>query len=87
LPSDQQERFRELMRAGLASFDAVVGLEDQAVEIEAAVDVPPGERLAAPERFAAKRRAFSLGRRSGELLSACADEGRSTEMRPNSLGQ
>src|SRR4051812_27963661 len=72
LPSDQRERFVELMRAGLAEFDPVVGPEDQVVEIEAAVDVPPGERLAAAQRFAEKRRAFTLGRRSGELLQAFA---------------
>ncbi|SFK68978.1 hypothetical protein [Geodermatophilus ruber] len=73
LPSDQRGRFLELMRTGLAEFDAVVGPEDQVVEIEAAADVPPGERLAAAERFAAKRRAFTLGRRSGELLTAFAE--------------
>jgi hypothetical protein len=72
LPADQRGRFLELMRAGLAEFDPVVGPEDQVVEIEAAVEVPPGERLAAAEVFAAKRCAFTLGRRSGELLRAFA---------------
>jgi hypothetical protein len=72
LPDGQRGRFLELMRAGLAEFDAVVGREDQVVEVEAAVDVPPGERLAAAERFAEKRRAFTLGRRSGDLLTAFA---------------
>jgi len=72
LPADQRGRFLELMRAGLAEFDPVVGPEDQVVEIEAAVEVPPGERLAAAEGFAAKRCAFTLGRRSGELLRAFA---------------
>src|SRR3954454_11739124 len=70
LPADQRGRFLELMRAGLAEFDPVVGPEDQVVEIEAAVEVPPGERLAAAEVCAAKRCAFTLGRRSGELLRA-----------------
>jgi hypothetical protein len=60
------------MRAGLAEFDPVVGPDDLVVEIEAATDVPPGERLAAAARFAEQRRAFSLGRRSGELLRGFA---------------
>jgi hypothetical protein len=60
------------VRAGLAEFDPVVGPDDKVIEIEAATDVPPGERLAAAARFAEQRRAFSLGRRSGELLRGFA---------------
>jgi hypothetical protein len=78
LPDGERGRFLDLMRAGLAEFDAVVGPDDQVVEIEAAVGVAPGERLAAAERFTEKRRAFTLGRRSGELLTAFAD-GRDVE--------
>lgn len=73
LPEEQRGRFVELMRAGLAEFDPVVGPDDKVIEIEAATDVPPGERLAAAARFAEQRRAFSLGRRSGKLLCAFAD--------------
>jgi hypothetical protein len=72
LPESERARFVALMREGLATFDPVLELEDKVVEIEAALDVPPGQRLAAAERFAAGRRAFVLGRRSWELLGAFA---------------
>jgi hypothetical protein len=70
MPSADRDEFRHLMRAGLAEIDPAVGPEDLAIEIDAAVDVPPGDRMAAARRFAAERQAFSLGRRSGELLAA-----------------
>jgi hypothetical protein len=70
MPRGDRDEFQRLMRAGLAEIDPVVGPDDLAIEIDAAVDVPPGDRLAAARRFAADRRAFSLGRRSGELLTA-----------------
>jgi hypothetical protein len=72
LPPGHRPRFLELMRAGLAGFDPVVGPEDKVVEIEAATAVPPDRRLAAAERFASQRRAFTLGRRSWDLLRAFA---------------
>lgn len=70
-PADRP-RFRALMRAGLAGFDAVVGPDDKVVEIEAATAVPADRRLAAAQRFASERRAFTLGRRSWQLLRAFA---------------
>jgi hypothetical protein len=72
LPPGDRPRFLRLMRAGLAGFDPVVGPDDKVVEVEAAVGVPPDRRLAAAERFASQRRAFTLGRRSWELLRAFA---------------
>jgi hypothetical protein len=72
LPPGDRPRFRELVRSGLAEFDRVVGPDDKVVEIEAAMTVPPERRLAAAERFASQRRAFTLGRRSWELLRAFA---------------
>lgn len=58
------------IRQGLADIDPVVEPDDLAIEVDAALDVPPGDRVAAARRFAAHRRAFSLSRRSWALLEA-----------------
>lgn len=58
------------IRQGLADIDPVVEPDDLAIEVDDALDVPPGDRVAAARRFAAHRRAFGLGRRSWALLEA-----------------
>jgi hypothetical protein len=63
---------RRAVGDGLADIDPAVGPEDLAIEIDAALDVPIAERVAAARRFASHRRAVRLARRSWELLSAFA---------------
>jgi hypothetical protein len=71
LPADDAERIRSAMLSGLAEFDpAVVGPDDQAIEVSAALDVPPEQRPAAADRFAAERRAFTLGAEAWRLLES-----------------
>jgi hypothetical protein len=66
--ADAQE-IRRLMRAALAMFDpSVVTPADQAIEVDAALDVPVRSRVAAARRYAAERSAFALGQRSADLL-------------------
>lgn len=69
LDDDAAADVRRLMALALAEFDAaVVTPEDQAVEVDAALAVPPRERLAAARHYVAVRRTFTLGRRAGDLL-------------------
>jgi hypothetical protein len=70
LPEADAGQVAELVRRGLADIDPVVGPEDLAVEVDAALDVPPADRVVAARRFAAHRRAVRLGRTSWELLRA-----------------
>jgi hypothetical protein len=70
LPDATAREVADLVRQGLADIDPTVGPDDLAIEIDAALDVPPADRTDAARRFAAHRRAFLLGRRSWELLRA-----------------
>lgn len=66
--ADAQE-IRHLMRGALAMFDQdVVTPADQAIEVDAALDVPVSSRVAAARQYASVRSAFALGQRSAELL-------------------
>jgi hypothetical protein len=68
------------MNDALATFDpAVVTPADQAIEIDAALDVPLADRVAAARRYASQRSAFILGQRSGELLQRFAADGTVTD--------
>ena len=70
LPDADAKAVDDLVRRGLADIDPVVGPDDLAIEIDAALAGPPAGRVDAARRFAAHRRAFRLGRRSWELLTA-----------------
>ena len=70
VPDGRVDELLMLLRKGLAEIDSSVGADDLAVEIDTATAVPPADRLRAARRFAEQRRAFSLGRRSWDLLRA-----------------